>query len=92
MTIEIDKCADLADAQIIAMQEKAFSAEGREKVKELENLNFLVEVLYDRFVEAKVRYEIASYEYRIFVGMQVSAEEVKKYMENQKFMEEKKNV
>lgn len=92
MTIEIDRYADVAETKISAIKEKAFSPEGREKVKDLENLNFLVSVLYDRFVDAKIRYEIAEYEYRIFIGMPVSAEDVKRYADNQNFLKEGKNV
>ena len=68
-------------------ESKAFSREGREKAEYLERLNFACEALWNRFEIARAKYEIAAYEYRVFLGFQENLEAVKKYHENLKFIE-----
>ena len=69
------------------LEDKAFSQEGREKAEHLERLNFACEALWNRFEIARAKYEIAAYEYRVFLGFQENLESVKKYHENLKFIE-----
>lgn len=68
-------------------EDKAFSDEGRQKASHMERLNFACEALWNRFEIARAKYEIAAYEYRVFLGFQENLEAVKKYHENLRFIE-----